>query len=95
MTKAVVTIPANFNHTQKKATKDACVIAGLNCVRMINEPTAAAMACGFHELEDTTNVLVFDLGGGTFDVSVLVINDGIIEVASTVGEMRFGGRDVD
>ena len=95
ITKAVVTVPAYFNETQRKATKDAATIAGLDCIRMINEPTAAAMATGFHLSDDEKNVLVFDWGGGTFDVSVLQISDGCIEVLATKGDMDLGGRDID
>ena len=92
----VITVPAYFNDSQRQATKDAGVIAGLNVLRIINEPTAAAIAYG---LEKKTNeeqhVLIFDLGGGTFDVSVLSIEDGIFEVKSTAGDTHLGGEDFD
>ena len=78
--KAVVTVPAYFSATQKKATKDAAKIAGLDCIRIISEPNAAAMAAGFHEIDDDKMVLVFDFGGGTFDVSLLTIENGIFDV---------------
>ena len=88
-------MPAYFNQSQKQATRDACAIAGLDCQRIINEPTAAAMACGFHASDEELNVLVFDLGGGTFDVSVLNISDGMVDVLATNGDMNLGGRDLD
>lgn len=93
--KAVITVPAYFNDAQRQATKDAGEIAGLEVVRIINEPTAAALAYG---LEDTTRegkVLVYDLGGGTFDVSILDIGDGTFEVISTAGDNKLGGDDWD
>ena len=93
--KAVITVPAYFNQTQKQATRHACEIAGLDCARIINEPTAAAMACGFHNADDEMNVVVFDFGGGTFDVSVLNIQDGLVDVLATNGDMNLGGRDLD
>ena len=93
--KAVVTVPAYFSAPQKKATKDAAEIAGLDCIRMISEPNAAAMAAGFHEIDDDRMVLVFDLGGGTFDVSILNITKGVISVESTGGDLACGGRDID
>jgi L1 cell adhesion molecule like protein len=92
---AVVTVPAYFNDSQRQATKDAGVIAGLNVIRIINEPTAAAMAYGLGEASDNKNVLIFDLGGGTFDVSLLNIDDGIYEVKATAGDTRLGGEDFD
>ena len=95
VTKAVVTVPAYFNNAQKQATFDAAKIAGLQCLRIINEPTAAAMAAGIHEQDDENNVLVFDFGGGTFDISVLTISDGVIDVQATRGDMNLGGRDID
>ena len=93
--KCVVTVPAYFNQTQKRATRDACTIAGLDCERIINEPTAAAMACGIHNSDVQINVLVFDMGGGTFDVSLLSIEDGMVDVLATNGDMCLGGRDLD
>jgi len=95
---AVVTVPAYFNDAQRQATKDAGVIAGLNVLRIINEPTAAAIAYGLDKKKQNTqekNVLIFDLGGGTFDVSILSIDDGIFEVKSTAGDTHLGGEDFD
>jgi len=94
---AVVTVPAYFNDSQRQATKDAGVIAGLNIIRIINEPTAAAIAYGLDkkENEKESNVLIFDLGGGTFDVSILNIEGGIFEVKSTAGDTHLGGEDFD
>ena len=93
--KAVITVPAYFNNTQKQATRDAADIAGLECVRIINEPTAAAMACNFHITDEEMNIVVFDFGGGTFDVSVLNVQDGLIDVLAMNGDMNLGGRDLD
>ncbi|CAH3131775.1 unnamed protein product [Porites lobata] len=96
VTDAVVTVPAYFNDSQRQATKDAGVIAGLNVLRIINEPTAAAIAYGLDKkVGGERNVLIFDLGGGTFDVSVLTIEDGIFEVKSTSGDTHLGGEDFD
>ena len=96
ITDAVVTVPAYFNDAQRQATKDAGTIAGLNVLRIINEPTAAAIAYGLDKDKDKAiNVLIFDLGGGTFDVSVLNINDGIFEVKATAGDTHLGGEDFD
>lgn len=93
---AVVTVPAYFNDSQRQATKDAGTIAGLNVMRIINEPTAAAIAYGLDKKgKGERNVLIFDLGGGTFDVSVLTIDDGIFEVKSTAGDTHLGGEDFD
>merc|ERR1711991_1204663 len=92
---AVVTVPAYFNDSQRTATKDAGTIAGLNVLRIINEPTAAAIAYGLDQKGGEKNVLIFDLGGGTFDVSVLTIEDGIFEVKSTAGDTHLGGEDFD
>ena len=96
---AVVTVPAYFNDSQRQATKDAGVIAGLNVLRIINEPTAAAIAYGLDKKKSTSNVesnvLIFDLGGGTFDVSVLTVEGGIFEVKSTAGDTHLGGEDFD
>ena len=93
---AVVTVPAYFNDSQRQATKDAGAIAGLNILRIINEPTAAAIAYGMDNIkEKEQNVLIFDLGGGTFDVSLLSIDDGIFEVKATAGDTHLGGEDFD
>merc|ERR1712165_420466 len=95
---AVVTVPAYFNDSQRQATKDAGVIAGLNVLRIINEPTAAAIAYGLdkkNKQKKESNVLIFDLGGGTFDVSILSIDDGIFEVKATAGDTHLGGEDFD
>ncbi len=94
VTKAVITVPAYFNDSQRQATKDAGQIAGLEVVRIINEPTAAALAYGLDKKSDQT-VLVFDLGGGTFDVSILEIGEGVIEVKATAGDTHLGGDDWD
>ncbi|MGM9873755.1 MAG: molecular chaperone DnaK [Bacilli bacterium] len=94
VSKAVITVPAYFNDAQRQATKDAGQIAGLDVVRIINEPTAAALAYGL-ENEKSEKILVFDLGGGTFDVSILDIGDGTFEVISTAGDNRLGGDDWD
>lgn len=97
VTDAVITVPAYFNDSQRQATKDAGAIAGLNVMRIINEPTAAALAYGLDKnLKGERNVLIFDLGGGTFDVSVLQIDEGsIFEVKSTAGDTHLGGEDFD
>ncbi len=93
---AVVTVPAYFNDAQRNATKDAGTIAGLNVKRIINEPTAAAIAYGLEQKgESDKNILIFDLGGGTFDVSLLSICDGIFEVKATAGDTHLGGEDFD
>ncbi|XP_033906466.3 heat shock 70 kDa protein [Acipenser ruthenus] len=93
---AVITVPAYFNDSQRQATKDAGVIAGLNVLRIINEPTAAAIAYGLDKgSRGERNVLIFDLGGGTFDVSILTIEDGIFEVKATAGDTHLGGEDFD
>merc|ERR1712174_140992 len=94
---AVITVPAYFNDSQRQATKDAGVIAGLNVLRIINEPTAAAIAYGLDKKKGSSecNVLIFDLGGGTFDVSILTIEEGIFEVKSTAGDTHLGGEDFD
>ena len=96
VTKAVVTVPAYFNDAQRQSTKDACRIAGLEALRIINEPTAAALAYGLDKnFEGERNVLIFDLGGGTFDVSLLTIEDGVFEVKATAGDTHLGGEDFD
>ena len=92
---AVITVPAYFNDSQRQATKDAGQIAGLNVLRVINEPTAAAIAYGLDKKGKESNVLIFDLGGGTFDVSLLSIEDGIFEVKATAGDTHLGGEDFD
>jgi len=92
---AVVTVPAYFNDSQRQATKDAGAIAGLNVLRIINEPTAAAIAYGLDKKGEEKNVLIFDLGGGTFDVSLLTIEEGIFEVKATAGDTHLGGEDFD
>merc|ERR1712226_1745517 len=92
---AVITVPAYFNDAQRQSTKDAGVIAGLNVMRIINEPTAAAIAYGMDKKEGEKNVLVFGLGGGTFDVSLLTIDNGVFEVVSTNGDTHLGGEDFD
>ncbi|OJK03292.1 hypothetical protein ASPACDRAFT_50637 [Aspergillus aculeatus ATCC 16872] len=93
---AVITVPAYFNDSQRQATKDAGLIAGLNVLRIINEPTAAAIAYGLDKkTEGERNVLIFDLGGGTFDVSLLTIEEGIFEVKATAGDTHLGGEDFD
>jgi len=95
VTHAVVTVPAYFNDAQRQATKDAGTISGLNVLRIINEPTAAAIAYGLDKKEDEKNILVFDLGGGTFDVSLLTIDNGVFEVVATNGDTHLGGEDFD
>eukprot|EP00607_Mallomonas_marina_P011247 CAMPEP_0182416146 /NCGR_PEP_ID=MMETSP1167-20130531/293_1 /TAXON_ID=2988 /ORGANISM="Mallomonas Sp, Strain CCMP3275" /LENGTH=300 /DNA_ID=CAMNT_0024588635 /DNA_START=60 /DNA_END=958 /DNA_ORIENTATION=+ len=92
---AVITVPAYFNDSQRQATKDAGVISGLNVLRIINEPTAAAIAYGLDKKGNEKNVLIFDLGGGTFDVSLLSIEEGIFEVKATAGDTHLGGEDFD
>merc|ERR1712022_102174 len=92
---AVITVPAYFNDNQRQATKDAGVIAGMNVLRIINEPTAAAIAYGLDKKGAEKNVLIFDLGGGTFDVSLLTIEEGIFEVKATAGDTHLGGEDFD
>lgn len=96
MKDAVVTVPAYFNDAQRQATKDAGAIAGLNVLRIINEPTAAAIAYGLEKsTEHEKKVLIFDLGGGTFDVSILAIEEGVFEVKATNGDTHLGGEDFD
>ena len=95
VTKAVITVPAYFNDAQRQATKDAGKIAGLEVERIINEPTAAALAFGLDKLDKEQKVLVYDLGGGTFDVSILDLADGTFEVLATAGDNRLGGDDFD
>ena len=93
--KAVITVPAYFNDAQRQATKNAGKIAGLNVERIINEPTAAALAYGLDKQEKNQTILVYDLGGGTFDVSILELGDGVFEVKSTAGNNHLGGDDFD
>ena len=95
ITQAVITVPAYFNDAQRQATKDAGKIAGLEVLRIINEPTAAALAYGLDKTNKDEKILVFDLGGGTFDVSILELGDGVFEVASTAGDNHLGGDDWD
>merc|ERR1719316_2367722 len=91
---AVITVPAYFNDAQRQATKDAGAIAGLNVMRIINEPTAAAIAYGLDKKTEK-NIIVYDLGGGTFDVSLLTIDNGVFEVVATAGDTHLGGEDFD
>nr|O85282.1 RecName: Full=Chaperone protein DnaK; AltName: Full=HSP70; AltName: Full=Heat shock 70 kDa protein; AltName: Full=Heat shock protein 70 [Neorickettsia sennetsu]AAC27487.1 heat shock protein 70 [Neorickettsia sennetsu] len=95
VTKAVITVPAYFDDAQRTATKDAGRIAGLEVLRIINEPTAAALAYGLDKTATTKNIAVFDLGGGTFDVSILELGDGVFEVKATNGDTHLGGEDFD
>ena len=95
MTQAVITVPAYFDDAQRQATKEAGQIAGLEVLRIINEPTAAALAYGLDKQDTEQTVLVFDLGGGTFDVSLLEIGDGVFEVKATHGDTHLGGDDWD
>ncbi|MGX6962221.1 molecular chaperone DnaK [Vagococcus xieshaowenii] len=95
VTKAVITVPAYFNDSQRQATKDAGKIAGLEVERIVNEPTAAALAYGLDKTDKEEKVLVFDLGGGTFDVSILELGDGVFDVLSTAGDNNLGGDDFD
>ena len=95
VTDAVITVPAYFEDAQRQATKDAGQIAGLNVLRIVNEPTAAALAYGLEKGEQEQTILVFDLGGGTFDVSLLEIGDGVVEVMATAGDNELGGDDWD
>jgi molecular chaperone DnaK len=93
--KAVITVPAYFNDAQRQATKDAGKIAGLEVLRIINEPTAAALSYGLDKKKDSKTIAVYDLGGGTFDISILEIGDGVFEVKSTNGDTFLGGEDFD
>ena len=95
VTEAVITVPAYFTDSQKQATKDAGKIAGLDVKRIINEPTAASLAYGIDKAEDSQKILVYDLGGGTFDVSILELGDGVLEVLATSGDNKLGGDDFD
>ncbi|KAI0968269.1 heat shock protein 70 family [Xylaria arbuscula] len=95
VTHAVVTVPAYFNDNQRQATKDAGIIAGLNVLRIVNEPTAAAIAYGLDKTDGERHIIVYDLGGGTFDVSLLSIDEGVFEVLATAGDTHLGGEDFD
>ena len=95
VTDAVITVPAYFNDSQRQATKDAGTIAGLNVKRIINEPTAAALAYGLDKKNKDQKIAIYDLGGGTFDISILEIGDGVFEVKSTNGDTQLGGDDFD
>ena len=95
VTQAVITVPAYFSDSQRQATKDAGKIAGLEVLRIINEPTAAALAYGMDKEDKDQKIMVYDLGGGTFDVSILDIGDGVFEVLATSGNNKLGGDDFD
>ena len=95
VTQAVITVPAYFNDAERQATKDAGKIAGLEVLRIINEPTAASLAYGLDKQDDSHTILVYDLGGGTFDVSILELGDGLFQVKSTIGDTKLGGDDFD
>jgi len=95
VTNAVVTVPAYFNDAQRAATKDAGTIAGLNVLRVVNEPTAAALAYGLDKTGEERQIIVYDLGGGTFDVSILTVDQGVFEVQATAGDTHLGGEDFD
>ena len=92
---AVVTVPAYFNDAQRAATKDAGTIAGLNVLRVVNEPTAAALASGLDKTDQEKQIIVYDLGGGTFDVSVLTVDQGVFEVQATAGDTHLSVEDSD
>src|SRR3989344_3029901 len=93
--KAVITVPAYFDDNQRQATKDAGTIAGLDVVRIINEPTAAALAFGLDKTKEDMKILVFDFGGGTLDVTIMEMGGGVFEVMSTSGDTQLGGTDMD
>jgi len=95
ITEAVVTVPAYFNDAERQATKEAGQIAGLDVKRIINEPTAAALAYGLDKKNKDMKIAVYDLGGGTFDISILELGDGVFEVKSTNGDVHLGGDDFD
>ena len=95
VTQAVITVPAYFNDSERQATKDAGKIAGLEVLRIINEPTAAALAFGMDKESQDQKIMIYDLGGGTFDVSILDIGDGVFEVLATNGNTHLGGDDFD
>src|SRR5216110_8350 len=94
VTQAVITVPAYFNDAQRQATRDAGRIAGLEVLRLVNEPTAAALAYGLDKRKEGV-IAVYDLGGGTFDISILKLQDGIFEVLATNGDTHLGGDDID
>merc|ERR1719392_400271 len=95
VTHAVITVPAYFDDSQRQSTKDAGTIAGLTVMRIINEPTAAAIAYGLDKNNKETNIMVYDLGGGTFDVSLLTLDERVFEVVATNGDTHLGGEDFD
>src|SRR2546421_7421471 len=95
VTQAVITVPAYFNDSQRQATKDAGAIAGLEVLRIVNEPTAAALAYGLDKKKSDETIAVYDLGGGTFDISILLLDEGVFEVKSTNGDTHLGGDDFD
>src|SRR5437773_7099977 len=95
VTRAVITVPAYFNDAQRNATKKAGELAGLAVERILNEPTAAALAYGLDKLTEHSKIAVYDLGGGTFDLSILELNSGVFEVLATNGNTRLGGDDLD
>jgi molecular chaperone DnaK len=95
VTEAVITVPAYFNDSQRQATKEAGEIAGLKVLRIINEPTAAALAYGLDKKHHDSTIAVYDLGGGTFDISILELGEGVFEVKSTNGDTHLGGDDFD
>src|SRR5262249_19249484 len=95
ITRAVITVPAYFNDAQRNATKKAGELAGFTVERIVNEPTAAALAYGLNRLHERAKVAVYDLGGGTFDLSILELNNGVFQVLSTNGNTRLGGDDID
>src|SRR6185503_1493510 len=95
VTRAVITVPAYFNDAQRNATKKAGELGGLTVERIVNEPTAAALAYGLHKLKEHARIAVYDLGGGTFDLSILELNEGVFQVLSTNGNTRLGGDDLD
>ena len=95
ITQAVITVPAYFNDSQRQATKDAGTIAGLDVLRIINEPTASSLAYGIDKTRSDANIAVFDLGGGTFDITILQMGEGVFEVKSTNGDTFLGGDDFD
>ena len=95
VTEAVITVPAYFNDSQRQATKEAGQIAGLDVKRIINEPTAASLAYGLDKRDKDQHIAVYDLGGGTFDISILELGDGVFEVKSTNGDTHLGGDDFD
>src|SRR5258708_2079118 len=95
VSRAVITVPAYFNDAQRQATKAAGELAGFTVERIVNEPTAAALSYGLDKLRDRSKIAVFDLGGGTFDISILELNQGVFQVLATNGNTRLGGDDID